>query len=111
MQAGRLRHRIIVDEPVTSQADNGEEIVTWRKADTVWGAISPLHGRELLQASAIAADLDTRITIRWSPRTDQINPKWRLRHGALIYNIKSVAHIDLRQRQIELLVNSGRNQG
>lgn len=111
MRAGALRRRLIVDEPVTSQADNGEEIVTWRTAEIVWGSIEPLHGRELLQSNAIGADLDTRIHIRWSPRVDLINAKWRLRHDSTIYNIKSIAHIDLRKREIEMLVNSGRNQG
>lgn len=111
MNAGQLRHRIIVDEPVTTQDDTGAETVVWAVLDTVWGAIEPLNGRERLLAGGINATTDTRIRIRWSSLMEQVTPRCRLLHQGVIYNIESIAHIDMGRREIEIMATSGINTG
>lgn len=111
MQAGRLKHRVYFDEPVTSQSTSGEEIVTWTESMHLFASVEPMRGRERLVAGQINADIDTRIRIRWSTDADRINAKWRARLGSVVYNIKSVAHIELAQREIEIMAASGLNSG
>lgn len=112
MRAGRLKHRIEIDEPVTTQTASGDEVVTWTAFGTVWGSIEPLKGRERLQAGEIIADMDTRINIRWSAHVDRIEAGWRLKHGGVIYNISSPpAEVMMEQREIEMMCKSGANDG
>jgi len=112
MQAGKLRHRVIFDEPVTSQAANGEEIVTFVEAFRLSSKIEPLNGRERTQAGQVVAEGSTRISIRWSEQAARITAKWRARHRDTIYNISGPpAEIDMAKREIEILATSGLNEG
>lgn len=106
-----MRHRLQLDEPVISRNDTGEEIVSWVTRATVFSSIEPVRGREFFGANQILGEIDTRIRIRWSPNVDQVNPKWRARHQTTIYNLQSVAHINLGQREIELMAKTGTNDG
>jgi SPP1 family predicted phage head-tail adaptor len=114
MQAGKLRHLVTFDSPSqTSQDDTtGEEIIDWGSGyATVYAAVEPLTGREFVQANAVEADIDTRITVRWEPWLDTVNPKWRIRFRDVIYNIQSVANVDMRDRELQFMCKSGVNSG
>jgi len=112
LQRGKYRHRVVCDEPITSQASNGEEIVTFVPAFTLWSRIEPLSGRERLEAGQIVAEGSTRICVFWSTQAARINAKWRLRHRDTIYNISGPpAEIDMGHREIEIIATSGVNLG
>lgn len=111
MRAGLLRHRIAVDEAVTSQSSSGEPVVSWSQRATVWGGIEHLSGREALIASQIDAAITTRITLRWGQSISGLNARWRLRHGQTIYNIISVINTDERNQSWVLMCGSGTNRG
>lgn len=107
MRAGEFRHRIYIEQPVLTQSASGEMTPNWVPFATVWAKIKPLHGREALVANQPLAALDTQIGIRWSPFLDQISESWRIKHNLVVYEIKSIAHIDLAQREIEMQCKSG----
>lgn len=111
MNAGKLRHRIVLDEPIVTPDDAGGEIVDWRPFYRVWASVEPLKGREQLLSEQILAEMDTRIRIRWSPSVDAITAQWRARHQNVIYNFKSVARVDYGRREIEIMAASGTNDG
>lgn len=111
MKIGELRHRLLVEEPITSQNETGEEVIVWQSHGRVWGSIEPLNGREALQANMISAELTTRIRIRWSPVTDQLTAKWRLSHAGVFYDVISAAQINMGRREIEIMARSGRDLG
>lgn len=111
MRAGRLRHRLLIDEPQVSQDYSGDEIVTWTPYAEVYADIQPVTGREAFRADQILAEMDTRITVRWSSHIDRVTAKWRLRFKNEIYNIVSVAHKGMRNREVEFLCKSGLNDG
>jgi SPP1 family predicted phage head-tail adaptor len=113
MRAGQNRSRLTFDMPSVSIDDAGGQSVVWATQFTVWAWIHPLTGRERSRSDQIIADLDTRIRIRWDPRTARINATWRCRDAAgTVYNIAAPPiQADLRRREIELLCNSGMNQG
>lgn len=112
MKAGLLRHRVAVDEAVVVQDTFGEPLTTWTTRAVVWAKVEPLRGREATQLGAqLLADMDTRVTMRWTPTIAAINPRWRLRFGAIVYNVVSVADIEMKHERFELLCSSGKNLG
>jgi SPP1 family predicted phage head-tail adaptor len=66
MQAGKLRHRITLQEPVKEQnPTTGAVINTWRDVATLWAEVAPLSAREFIAAQASQGEVTTRITIRY----------------------------------------------
>lgn len=112
MRAGLLAHRVIIERPAPARDDAGSESIVWESYATVWARVEPLTGREGTGSVQVLADLDTEITIRWSPRVDAITAKWRVRLGSAVYNIAAPpVHVSLGEREIRLLCKSGVNDG
>lgn len=66
MQAGKLRHRVTLQEPVKEQnPTTGAVINTWRDVATIWAEVYPLSAREFIAAQASQGEITTRITIRY----------------------------------------------
>jgi SPP1 family predicted phage head-tail adaptor len=88
MQAGKLRHRVLLQESVKQQNPiTGAVISTWQDKATVWAQVSSVSAREFITAQAMQNKVTTRITIRW--RGD-ITPKWRAVFRGKIFNIEGV---------------------
>lgn len=115
MRAGRLRHRLIVEQPNVTRDDAGAEVPGWSVVATVWSGIEPLKGTENFQAGQILASVDTLIVVRWSPLLAAMSAKWRFRFPELTnpvtYNVQSVVHTNLGQREMRVMCASGNNQG
>lgn len=111
LNAGSLRHQLTVQQPVMTQDASGDPVVSWTTLGTIRGAIEPLRGREVTLNSQILSEMDTRITVRYSPMTAQITALHRLVHQGTPFNIISIAQKDLGQREIEILCRSGINNG
>lgn len=116
MRAGQLRCRMAFDEPVvdTTTDESGSEIVTFTERFRRWSAIEPAVGRKALNADQTLATIDTKITIRWALDVDAVNAKWRGqqvnragdRFGP-IYDFQSVAHVQFRRQEIDILALAG----
>jgi SPP1 family predicted phage head-tail adaptor len=52
IKAGRLRHRITIQERVLTQDSDLNAVYDWQDVASVWAAIEPLSARELLAAQA-----------------------------------------------------------
>jgi len=88
MQAGKLRHRVIIQKHDQSQDPATGEIVTaWVNVATVWAAIEPLSAREFIAAQAGQSQISARATIRY---TDGLDATMRLLHNGAAYNIEGV---------------------
>lgn len=115
MRAGELNHIIHCDEPVAARSDAGEETVTFVERFAVRGKIADLVRKFGLEGQygvgGILAGADVRITLRWSPETATITPKWRMRYGTTIFNVLSVSPVAYDLRQIDLICGTGINQG
>ena len=85
LDAGRLRHRITIEQPTETQdATTGAVTVTWAPLwVNVPAEIVPRSGREFLAAQQMQAEVSTLITFRWRAGLDA---KMRIRHGTRIYN-------------------------
>lgn len=79
LQAGKLRHRVVIQYPVETQnQDTGAIDIVWTNLATVWASIEPLSAREFIAAQSEASRITTRIIIRY--RSD-VNSKMRLYHS------------------------------
>jgi SPP1 family predicted phage head-tail adaptor len=65
MQAGRLRHRLMIQKPTDTLDDFGAPSRAWSAVATVWGADEPLQGRERFEAQQVAPELSRRVRIRY----------------------------------------------
>lgn len=85
LDAGRLRHRVTIEQPLESQdATTGAITVTWSALWTnVPAEIVPRSGREFLAAQQLQAEVTTLITFR---ARSGLTPKMRIVHGTTVYN-------------------------
>lgn len=90
LQAGKLRHRVVIQKQIESQDQNtGAVVVTWDDVATVWASVDPLSAKEFIAAQQEDSKVSARITIRY--RSD-VTAKMRLYHAAKnkYYNIEGV---------------------
>lgn len=69
MKAGRLRHRVDIEERTQVQDPNtGAPVEKWVSfASNVPAAIEPLSAREFVASQAVNSEVSARITLRWRP--------------------------------------------
>jgi len=66
MKAGKLRHRLTIEAPSTTQdPETGALVVTWAPIDTVHASIEPLSVRDYVAAQTLKSKVSVRIVIRW----------------------------------------------
>lgn len=100
MQAGTLRHRVEIQEPMESRDDIGGVTQVWQTRASVWAHIEPLQGREVLEAQSIEARLSHRITVRGRLVLDL---RWRLVWQGRRFYLYSVRDLDERHRRVQAL--------
>lgn len=100
MQAGKLNQRIELQSATTAADSYGEPIQTWATYATVWAAVVPLSGRELIYAQQVSSETNIRITIRY---TSSVAVGHRVKYGTRYFDINAVIDRDMRNEQIELM--------
>lgn len=87
MHAGRLRHRIAIQQKIQAQDPTTGAIThTWQTVagmESVPAAIEPLSVRDLMAAQAAQSEVTARITIRYRAGLDAT---MRVLHKGKIYN-------------------------
>lgn len=88
MQAGRLRHRLEIQEKRPSRdPDSGAVVSAWVKVATPRGSFEPLSARDFIAAAAAKTKLSARAVIRF--RAD-VKERMRLRHGGKAFLIQGL---------------------
>lgn len=100
MQAGRLRHRIVIQNFTTSTDTYGEPIKTWATWATVWAAVEPLSGREYWNAQQVQSEVNTRIRIRLR---DGVTPLMRVNWDGRLFDIENVVRDPTNKREMHLM--------
>lgn len=115
LDAGRLRHRITIERPVSSDDSAGNLVTTWELVKhNVAAEVAPLSARslsmrEFVAAQSIQSKPTATITLRW--RT-WLRADMRIIHRGTIYNIEGVVpDNDSGLEWITLPVSSGVNDG
>ncbi|CAI2037011.1 Bacteriophage head-tail adaptor [Serratia fonticola] len=109
VQAGRLRHRVTIQNFVTVELPSGQEIEEWREGKTVWAEVMGISGRELVASGAEKAEATVRVWMRY--RTD-VTAASRLLcltgpfRGSML-EITGPPIPDTKGRRLEILCKSG----
>ena len=100
MQAGKLRHRVTIQQNTPTRDSFGAEVESWSDVTTIWAAVEPLQGREFFDAQAVNPETTTRIRIRYR---SGIVPEMRVAWGSHTYDIQSVIEPESNRRELHLL--------
>jgi len=102
MQAGKLRHRVTLQEKSVSRNAYHDEVVSWSDVATVWAEIQPLEGREFFESQRLGAEQPSWIRIRH--RSD-VTPSMRVVRGSVTYDIETVVDVDGLGKELRLMCN------
>ncbi|HDS0941435.1 TPA: phage head closure protein [Pseudomonas putida] len=113
MQAGRLRHRIDIEEktvprdPVTGEFGEPVWVVRWAKCPA---RFVPLSARDLVAAQAAQSEATARVEVRYRPG---VLPTMRIIHRGEIYSIEGPPLEDPKSglEYLTLLVSKGVKDG
>lgn len=86
LYAGRLRHRVTIQQQVHGMDANGARTVTWQDVASVWAAVEPLSAKEFIQSASVQSNVVARVTIRYRV----LLPSMRIVHNGQAYNIHGV---------------------
>ena len=100
MDAGKLRHRILLQTKTVSRDTFGAETVTWTTLATVWGSVEPMRGQEFIESQRAWAEVDTRMRIRYR---DGLVPTMRATWSGHVYDVKAVIEVEERKREVQLM--------
>ncbi|HAU8266116.1 TPA: phage head closure protein [Kluyvera intermedia] len=65
MQAGRNRHRVIIQNKVTTRSPSGQIKEDWQNGKEVWAEVNGVSGRELVASAAEKAEITIRVWMRY----------------------------------------------
>jgi SPP1 family predicted phage head-tail adaptor len=98
MQAGKLRHRVILQTPTITANSYGEPIETFVNTATIWASVEPLSGRDYFKSMKDNAEITHKVTIRY--RSD-IKPTLRFLFGTRVFDILYFTLPDNRNISVE----------
>lgn len=102
MRAGRLRHRVTMQDRVDTPDGNGGNVITWADNRVVWAAIEPKRGKEFYDSQTVNADIEGTITIRYFNGFDPtMRVNWTSRNR--VFDIQAVVNSDERDKTLELM--------
>lgn len=100
MQAGKLRKRIILQQPVAGSNTIGEIVNTWADVASVWAAVEPATGSWYYAGQQAESKVDGRVRIRY--RSDVL-PTWRIKFGDRYLSIVSLLNPNEAKKELILM--------
>ena len=102
MDIGKMRHRVTIQSPSSTQDSYGQPTVTWTDAATVWARIETLAAREAEVAQRIYPTAEHKVTMRYR---SGVTSDCRLKFGNRYLNVLSVQNPE--QRNVDLVAICG----
>jgi SPP1 family predicted phage head-tail adaptor len=96
VRAGKLRHRLGLQRPVSSTDGQGGLAVVWTLVVTVWGELIPVMGVEREIVGQMASEATHSWSIRYSDVVEDISVKDRWFWDGRIFQILTVFNRDAR---------------
>lgn len=103
MNPGKLRHRVVVEQPARIKDSYGEESIesdTWSTFATAWASIEPLSGKELWNAQQVIPLLTHRVVMRYLVG---VTSEMRVNYKGRYLQILSWQHIEERTIETHLM--------
>lgn len=100
MRAGRLRHRVRIQQGTPGRDGFGTEVLTWSDVATVWAEVRSVSGGEQTQANMQTfATASHQVTMRYRLG---LSPKMRVLWGSRVLEILNAREPDNRMRMVQL---------
>lgn len=103
MRAGRLRHRVTIQQPAETRDADGAVIESWNTYAVRSASVEPKTGRERWVSDQRFAEVDYLVRLRYDSVAVAITPKMRVSYDGRIFNITAVIHVNERRREIHLM--------
>lgn len=103
MRAGNLRRRIVLQSATETRASDGGVVRTWSAYATVWASVEPLTGREYQNAAQQVSEVSHKVRLRYVPGATRVKSQHRILYNGRIFQIVSVANVEERNREMELM--------
>lgn len=100
MLAGKLRHRISIEQLARVEDGGGGSATTWSELTAAYAKVVPLRGDEGEVAGQVGATLTHRIEMRYRAG---VTSKMRVNLGGRVMNIRAVINVDERNRELHLM--------
>ena len=101
MRAGRLKHKILIEEPTAGTADSyGESEYTWTTYATAWADVVPQNAREYIAAQQLMASMTHLLNLQY---ISGVTSKMRVKLGTRYLNIISAINLGERNRTLQLV--------
>lgn len=100
MQAGRLRHQVVIQATSRVSDGMGGWTENWIDQTTVYAEIDPPKGREFFASGQTQSEITTRVRIRY---LSGVTPAKRVKFGSRFFDISSVINPDERNRELILM--------
>lgn len=100
MDSSRLKRRVTIQYPSTTQDAYGQPVVGFVTLATVWAAVEPLTGRQLFAAKQAQSEISVKVTIRY--RTD-VKTSMSIVYLTHTYQIDAVIDFEARHESLELM--------
>lgn len=104
MQSGKLRHRITIERKIETLSSKGNTTVSWELFAIVWASIETMKAFEKAASAGTFPKADKKVCIRYK---EGILPTMRVVYKGVVYSILGVNVIDEREREIELICETG----
>ena len=99
MIAGKLRHRITIQEPTTTDGTAGGTYKTWSNVATVWAQVTPARGREFWDIRKSNSEIEGRVVMRYQ---GDIEPTMRLLFKERPFEILYIANRNEKNELLEV---------
>jgi SPP1 family predicted phage head-tail adaptor len=105
----RLSRRLTLETRESAADGSGGWTVAWRPVGALWAEVTARSGREDVAGGRPVARVAYRIVVRGAPVGAPSRPRadQRLREGARVFDILSVAEADPEGRYLEILAEEG----
>lgn len=108
VNAGKLRHRITLQQQASTKDTHGQVTTTWSDVATLWAAVEPIRGREFFAASQVNSEVTTRIRMRWR---SGVTAAMRVSFDSRIYDIQAVIVPSEVHDEMQLMCKEGVTAG
>ena len=95
-----MRHRVTIKQKSVTRDTFGGEVVAWVTVATIWAAVEPLTGREWLEGRQMAAEVTTRIRMRYR---SGVLPEYQVTYGSHTYDVLAVIQPEENRREMQLM--------
>ena len=107
MRAGRLRHKVVLQQPNPTVDTYGQPVRGWATVATVYAAVEPLNGREFFKAQEIQSETKVRMRLRYGSELASLTAAWRVTFDGKVYNILSIIQPSEINQEIILMCSDG----